>query len=209
MPWRPWRSSRETSSASSRPSWNDAVVLGGNGRPARSRRQPAAECERTTVVHHSVRASCARLSGRKSCGPRAVPACSASPQRESFESRHGSLRLHPLRPGTGRGPCGCGTAAPDLSVVCARLSGGSPDRTGRWPVPPGTQPRRWLRASLKMARGAAAGDLGLGRGGAGGGASRTGHSPQRAVTHATTKPQAKRPAARRVIEQKAVWLRCS
>ena len=23
---------------------------------------------------------------------------------------------------------------------CARLLGGSPDRTGRWPVPPGTQP---------------------------------------------------------------------
>ena len=60
-----------------------------------------------------------------------------------------------------------------------------------------------LRACLKTARGAAARDFGVGRGGGGGA------SPQRAVTPATTKPHFKRPAARRVFEEKAVWLRCS
>ena len=60
-----------------------------------------------------------------------------------------------------------------------------------------------LRACLKIARGAAARDFGVRRGRAGGA------SPQRAVTPATTKLQFKRPVARRVLEEKAAWLRCS
>ena len=60
-----------------------------------------------------------------------------------------------------------------------------------------------LRACLKIASSAAAGDFGLGRGGA------DGTSPERAMTFATTKPQSKRHAARRVFAGKAVWLRCS
>ena len=48
---------------------------------------------------------------RKVCGARAVPARSASPRREPLEFRRDSLHLHPLRPGTGRAPGGCGTAA--------------------------------------------------------------------------------------------------
>ena len=60
-----------------------------------------------------------------------------------------------------------------------------------------------LRACLKIGSGAAARDFGFGRGGAGGA------SPQRAVTLATTKSKAKRPAALRVFVAKAGWLRCS
>ena len=60
-----------------------------------------------------------------------------------------------------------------------------------------------LRACLKIARGVAARYIGVGRGGAGGA------SPPRAVTPATTKLQYKKTAARRVFEEKAVWLRCS
>ena len=66
-----------------------------------------------------------------------------------------------------------------------------------------------LRDCLKIGSGAAAGDFDFGRGGAGGGASRTGQSPQRAVTPATTKPKIKRPAARRVFMARAGWRRCS
>ena len=66
-----------------------------------------------------------------------------------------------------------------------------------------------IRACLQNGRGAAARDFGRERGGATGGASRTGQSPQRAVTVATTKLPAKRPAVQRIFEEKAVWLRCS
>ena len=79
---------------------------------------------------------------RRARGCRAGRVAEREPlRREALESCHDSLRLHPLRPGTGRGPRVLGDA-PDSSVVCARLSGGSPDRTGRWPVPPGTGPHR-------------------------------------------------------------------
>ena len=61
----------------------------------------------------------------------------------------------------------------------------------------------FFRACLKIPRGAAAKDFGCGQGGEGGA------SPQRAVMTEPTPPTAKRPAARRVFEQKAVWLRCS
>ncbi len=60
-----------------------------------------------------------------------------------------------------------------------------------------------FRAGLKIPRGAAAGDFGLGQGGA------DGASPQRAVTAATTKSQGKRPAARWVFALKTIWLRYS
>ena len=75
---------------------------------------------------------------------------------------------------------------PTLNTVCA---------------PPGML--ELLRACRKIARDAAARDFGWGQDGAGGA------SPQRAVTLVTTKPQAKRPAARRVFAERAAWLRCS
>jgi hypothetical protein len=59
------------------------------------------------------------------------------------------------------------------------------------------------RACLKIARGAAARDLGFGQGG------EVGASPQRAVTTEPTQAKTERPAARRVFAQKTVWLRCS
>jgi len=52
-------------------------------------------------------------------------------------------------------------------------------------------------------RGAAARDFGRGQGG------EVRASPQRAVSTEPTKATAKRPAARRVFAQRAVWLRCS
>lgn len=61
-----------------------------------------------------------------------------------------------------------------------------------------------LRASLKIARGPAARDIGCGQGGG-----EAGTSPQRAVTAEPTQATDKRPAARRVFEEKAGWLRCS
>jgi hypothetical protein len=60
-----------------------------------------------------------------------------------------------------------------------------------------------LRACLKIARGVAARDFGWGQGG------EAGASPQWAVTAAPTPAPATRPAARRVIAAKAVWLRCA
>src|SRR6185295_18863513 len=60
-----------------------------------------------------------------------------------------------------------------------------------------------LRGCLKIARDPAARDFGFGQGGEGGA------SPQRAVTTESTPAKDKRPAARRVFAQKAVWLRCS
>ena len=70
-------------------------------------------------------------------------------------------------------------------------------------------PLFWLRVCFKIARGAAARDFGRGQGGEAGGASRTGQPPKRAVRTEPTQATAKRPAARRVFAQKAVWLRCS
>ena len=64
--------------------------------------------------------------------------------------------------------------------------------------------QKWeVRACFKIAWGPAARDFGRGRGG------EARASPQRAVRAEPTKAPAKRPAARRVLEQKAVWLRCS
>jgi len=60
-----------------------------------------------------------------------------------------------------------------------------------------------LRACLKIAWGPAARDFGCGQGG------EPGASPQRAVTGEPTQATDKRPAARRVFAEKAVWLRCS
>src|SRR6185295_15172510 len=56
---------------------------------------------------------------------------------------------------------------------------------------------------LKILKGAAARDFGRGQGG------EAGTSPLRAVTADPTRATAKRTAARRVLEQKAVWRRCS
>src|SRR5713226_4437461 len=58
-----------------------------------------------------------------------------------------------------------------------------------------------LRACLETTRGAAARDLGCGQGG------EVEASPQRAVTTEPTPATDKRPAARRVFGEKAVWLR--
>jgi len=63
--------------------------------------------------------------------------------------------------------------------------------------------RLTVRACLKIAKGAAAGNFGFGQGGEGGA------SPQRAVTTEPTLDKDKRPAARRVFAEKAVWLRYS
>ncbi len=68
-------------------------------------------------------------------------------------------------------------------------------------IPPVIRP--FLRACLKILKGAAARDFGCGQGG------EAGASPQRAVTAEPTQATGKRPAARRVFAEKAVWLRCS
>src|SRR5260370_42661040 len=60
-----------------------------------------------------------------------------------------------------------------------------------------------LRACLETTRGAAARDFGCGQGG------EFRASPQRAVRNEPTLATDKRPAARRVFGEKAVWLRCS
>src|SRR6266478_5690852 len=60
-----------------------------------------------------------------------------------------------------------------------------------------------LRACLETTRGAAARDFGCGQGG------EVEASPQRAVPTEPTPATVKRPAARRVFGEKAVWLRCS
>src|SRR6266478_6242212 len=60
-----------------------------------------------------------------------------------------------------------------------------------------------LRACFKISRRPAARDFGRGQGG------EFRASPQRAVRNETTPATGKRPAARRVFGQKAVWLRCS
>ena len=59
------------------------------------------------------------------------------------------------------------------------------------------------RACLETTRGAAARDFGCGQGG------EFRASPQRAVRNEPTPATDKRPAARRVFAEKAVWLRCS
>src|SRR5216683_7113324 len=63
--------------------------------------------------------------------------------------------------------------------------------------------RLGLRACLETTRGAAARDFGCGQGG------EFRASPQRAVRNEPTPATGKRPAARRVFAEKAVWLRCS
>jgi len=63
-----------------------------------------------------------------------------------------------------------------------------------------------LSACLKIAKGAAAGDFGFGQGGEGASA-RAPASPERAITTEPTPDKGKRPAARRVFAEKAVWLR--
>src|SRR5215469_15856817 len=60
-----------------------------------------------------------------------------------------------------------------------------------------------FRACLKILKGAAERDLGRGQGG------EAGASPEWAVTAEPTQATGKRPAARRVFVEKAVWLRCS
>src|SRR6266852_1587815 len=60
-----------------------------------------------------------------------------------------------------------------------------------------------VRACLETTRGAAARDFGCGQGG------EFRASPQRAVRNEPTPATDKRPAARRVFAEKAVWLRCS
>src|SRR5208283_3609684 len=60
-----------------------------------------------------------------------------------------------------------------------------------------------LRACFKIARGPAARDFGRGRDG------EARASPLWAVRAEPTKSPGKRPAARRVFEEKAAWLRCS
>src|SRR5437899_9202941 len=60
-----------------------------------------------------------------------------------------------------------------------------------------------VRACLQTTRGAAARDFGCGQGG------ECRASPQRAVRNEPTPATDKRPAARRVFAEKAVWLRCS
>src|SRR5713101_7186680 len=67
----------------------------------------------------------------------------------------------------------------------------------------GPTPRRGFRACLETTRGAAARDFGCGQGG------EFRASPQRAVRNEPTPATDKRPAARRVFAEKAVWLRCS
>src|SRR5712664_4242552 len=62
---------------------------------------------------------------------------------------------------------------------------------------------KFLRACLETTRGAAARDFGCGQGG------EFRASPQRAVRNESTPATDKRPAARRVFAEKAVWLRCS
>jgi hypothetical protein len=66
-----------------------------------------------------------------------------------------------------------------------------------------TRRARVLRACFKIRKGPAARDFGRGRGG------EFRASPQRAVRSEPTTATGKRPAARRVFAQKAVWLRCS
>src|SRR5215207_844113 len=63
--------------------------------------------------------------------------------------------------------------------------------------------KKWLRAFLKIGKGAAARDFGCGRGG------EVRASPQRAVRTEPTRATDKRPAARRVFSPQAGWLRCS
>jgi len=60
-----------------------------------------------------------------------------------------------------------------------------------------------IRDCLKILRVAAARDFGCGQGG------EVRASPQRAVRTEPTQSTGKRPAARRVFAQKALWLRCS
>src|SRR5665213_3313261 len=60
-----------------------------------------------------------------------------------------------------------------------------------------------LRACFKTTRGASARDFGCGQGGEGGA------SPKRAVTTEPTQATDKRPAARRIFAEKAVWHLCS
>src|SRR6266508_3155073 len=60
-----------------------------------------------------------------------------------------------------------------------------------------------FRACLKITWGPAARDFGCSQGG------EVGAAPQRAVTAELTLAAGKRPAARRVFAEKAVWLRCS
>src|SRR6266852_7384330 len=76
-----------------------------------------------------------------------------------------------------------------LGEACART---------QWPVH-----AFCLRACLETTRGAAAGDFGCGQGG------EFRASPQRAVRNEPTPATDKRPAARRVFGEKAVWLCCS
>jgi len=84
------------------------------------------------------------------------------------------------------------TRAVCVFTVCMNLAGNS------------LESEVWsLRACLKIARGAAARDFGFGQGG------EEGASPQWAVTTEPTPAKDKRPAARRVFAQQAVWLRCS
>ena len=69
-------------------------------------------------------------------------------------------------------------------------------------------PKTFLRAGLKIARGAAVKDFGCGQGGEGASA-RSPASPQRAVLAEPTPPTDNRLTATGVFALQAIWLRCS
>ncbi len=111
----------------------DPPVLGGNLPPSRT------HDGRSPFSARVVRAAVGREGLRSASRP--------GSQRVARATIHADFRdagaLHPLRPGTGRGPCGCGTAALGESVICARLSG----RKGCGPrAVPGSQ--RVARATI-------------------------------------------------------------
>ena len=105
---------------------------------------------------------------------------------DEFESLRISSRAERFR-------CGPSKIAPFLSIVFPRVY-----TLTKW------HSRRFLillRAYLETTRGAAAMDFGCGQGG------EFRASPQRAVRNESTPATDKRPAARRVFGEKAVWLR--
>src|SRR5882672_10989088 len=94
-----------------------------------------------------------------------------------------------------------------VETECKAGYSGTGDRKNQsrlWPAY--TPPRHF--STLQIAWGPAARDFGCGQGGEGASA-RAPASPQRAVRAEPTQAAGKRPAARRVFAQKAVWLRCS
>src|SRR5256712_12268596 len=92
----------------------------------------------------------------------------------------------------------------ERGVETKRMAGYSDtgNRKGRTQLRPAFTPPRHS-STPQTTRGAAARDFGCGQGG------EFRASPQRAVRNESTPATDKRPAARRVFGEKAVWLRCS